>query len=62
VSDAVHRDGEGMARYEIDLRRVFGSALPTRGELRIEVSTPDAFRRSFCWAGSTQREARAEAP
>lgn len=62
LSEFVHRDGDGMARYEIDLRGAFSGTPPSSGELRFEVSTPEAFRRSFCWTGSIQREVRSEAP
>lgn len=58
VGRFVHRDGDGMARYEVDLTRTLGAALPVRGDLRLEVTTPEAFRRSFCWAGTVQQGAR----
>jgi hypothetical protein len=60
VGNFVHRDGDGMARYEIDLRKQLGAALPQKGDLRLEVSAPDPFRRSFCWAGETVSGVRAE--
>lgn len=62
VATFVHRDGDGMARYEVDLRRALGTALPQRGELRLEVSAVQTFRRSFCWTGTLQSERRKEAP
>ncbi|MDB4972390.1 MAG: hypothetical protein JWN48_731 [Myxococcaceae bacterium] len=67
IGSFVHRDGDGMARYEIDLRRELGAAqpgatLPQRGDLKLEVSAAEPYRRSFCWAGSTQSGVRKEAP
>jgi hypothetical protein len=58
----VHRDGEGMRRYQVDTRlpqQAGGGSRP--GELSIEVSAPDAIRRSFCWAGSIRDAQRSEA-
>ncbi len=58
VAALVHRDGDGKARYVIDLREDMGGNLPERGELRFEVTTPEPFRRSFCWTGTLQSRAR----
>ncbi len=43
----VHRDGEGWKRMVIPLEPT-GS----RGEIRVEVSTPRPARRGFCWAAT----------
>jgi len=58
VGRFVHEDGDGMARYEVDLSRALGAELPVRGDVRIEVSTAEPFRRSFCWVASVQQGAR----
>ncbi|HEX5657894.1 MAG TPA: hypothetical protein VFX59_11900 [Polyangiales bacterium] len=58
VADLMHRDGDGMKRWEIDLRKTLGTAIPVKGDLRFEVTTPEAFRRSFCWTGSVQSALR----
>jgi hypothetical protein len=60
VADLMHRDGDGMKRWEVDLRRTLGPAVPVKGDLRLEVTTTEPFRRSFCWAGTVQSGARAE--
>jgi len=62
VGKFVHRDGDGMARYEVDLRSAFGAQVPARGELRLEISAIDTYRRSFCWTGTVQNGRRKEAP
>ena len=62
VGNFVHRDGDGMARYEIDLRKALGAALPQTGDLKLQISAVDTYRRSFCWAGTTQSGVRKEAP
>jgi hypothetical protein len=54
IADLTHRDGDGMKRWEVDLRKTLGPAIPAKGDLRLEVSTSEPFRRSFCWAGSVQ--------
>jgi hypothetical protein len=59
LSRFVHRDGDGMARHEVDLARALGSALPVRGDLRLEVTSPEPFKRSFCWTGTVQQGKRA---
>jgi hypothetical protein len=56
VSVFTHRDGDGMARYELALREALAGHVPERAELRFEVSSPAPFRRSFCWTGTVQRE------
>jgi hypothetical protein len=56
----VHRDGEGMKRYQLDTRDQGAGA--ARGDLRIEVEAPDAIKRSFCWSGSLRDARRREAP
>jgi hypothetical protein len=61
VADLMHRDGDGMKRWEIDLGKALG-ALPAKGDVRFEVTTPEPFRRSFCWTGSVQSSARNDAP
>lgn len=58
VASFMHEDGDGMARYEVDLGRVFGARLPVRGDLRIEVTSEQPFRRSFCWTGTVRQGAR----
>jgi hypothetical protein len=62
----VHEDGDGMKRYELGTQATpfqAGQARPpARGDLRLEVSAPDAIRRSFCWAGSIRDARRREAP
>ena len=58
VDRFVHRDGDGMARYEVDFSRKLGHELPVRGDLRLEVTTQEPFRRSFCWTGTLQQGAR----
>jgi hypothetical protein len=45
----VHRDGEGWKRIVIPLH-----AVGSRGEVRIEVSTPRPARRGFCWAATVR--------
>lgn len=55
VSVFTHRDGDGMAHYEIGLREALAGQVPERGELRFEVTAPAPFRRSFCWTGTVQR-------
>ena len=62
VGNFVHRDGDGMARYVVDLRKQLGSALTQTGDLRLEVTARETYRRSFCWAGSTQSGERKEGP
>lgn len=62
VGRFVHHDGDGMARWEIDLRTKLGVQVPHKGELRIEVTTTNPFRRSFCWTGTVQNGRRKEAP
>lgn len=58
-----HHDGDGMKRYEVDLKHKPNGAAPrARGEIRIEVSAPDGIRRSLCWAGTIRDGARREAP
>lgn len=59
VGNFVHRDGDGMARYEIDTR---SAGTDGKGDLRLEVTAPAPFRRSFCWTGSVQSGTRKEAP
>lgn len=61
AADLMHRDGDGMKRWEVDLRKVFGSAIPITGDLRLEVTTSEPFRRSFCWSGTVQSAAREDA-
>lgn len=56
VSVFTHRDGDGMARYELALREALAGHVPERAELRFEVTSPVPFRRSFCWTGTVQRE------
>jgi hypothetical protein len=62
----VHEDGDGMKRYELGTQATpfqAGQARPpARGDLRLEVSAPDAIHRSFCWAGSIRDARRREAP
>ena len=61
----VHNDGDGMKRYVLDMEASHEAGAgrpPVRGELRLEVSAPDAIRRSFCWAGSLRDARRREAP
>jgi hypothetical protein len=59
----VHRDGDGMKRYQLDTRAaVEQGTVSARGDLRIEVSAPDAIKRSFCWSGSLRDARRREAP
>ena len=60
VGRFVHRDGDGMARYEVDLQSALGSRLPVRGDLRLEVTSPDPYKRSFCWTGTVQQGKRRE--
>jgi hypothetical protein len=60
VGQFVHRDGDGMARWEVDLSRALGKQLPVRGDLRLQITTPEPFRRSFCWTGTLQHGARRE--
>ena len=58
----VHEDGDGMKRYQLDLADGQDRGV-TRGDVRFEVSAPDAIRRgSFCWAGSLRDARRREAP
>lgn len=54
VADLMHYDGDGMKRWEVDLRKALGAAVPSQGDLRFEVTTPEPFRRSFCWTGTVQ--------
>ncbi len=58
VADLVHRDGDGMKRWDVDLRKALGAAIPVKGDLRFEVTTAEPFRRSFCWTGSVQSAQR----
>ncbi len=58
VANLVHRDGNGMARYALDLHEDLGGQVPERGQLRFEVTTPEPFRRSFCWTGTLQSRPR----
>ncbi|HEY6877854.1 MAG TPA: hypothetical protein VI299_07530 [Polyangiales bacterium] len=60
AADLTHHDGDGMKRWEVDLRKTFGTAIPPTGELRLEVTTPEPFRRSFCWTGTVESAAREE--
>jgi hypothetical protein len=61
----VHEDGDGTKRFQLDLRSFPFSTgegrVPLRGDLRLEVSAPDAIRRSFCWSGSIRDAQRKEA-
>jgi len=61
VGNFVHRDGDGMARYEVDIESALGNA-DARGDLRLEITAPEPYRRSFCWTGSVQSGTRKEAP
>lgn len=61
VGNFVHRDGDGMARYEVDVRAALGASHPATTDLRLEISAPDPYRRSFCWTGSVQSGARVDA-
>jgi hypothetical protein len=62
----VHEDGDGTKRYQLDLRAFplepGQGRMPLSGDLRLEISAPDAIRRSFCWAGSVRDAQRREAP
>jgi hypothetical protein len=62
----VHQDGDGTKRYQLDLRAFpfepGEGRVPLSGDLRLEISAPDAIRRSFCWAGSVRDARRREAP
>lgn len=57
-----HHDGEGFRRYEIDTRPDRKKARAARGEVRFEVTTPNARDRWFCWAGSVRDAGRGETP
>jgi hypothetical protein len=59
VGRMVHRDGEGFRRIELATR---GPSDPVRSDLRIEVSTPNAHKRAFCWAATLQDAVRREGP
>lgn len=63
----VHNDGDGMKRFELGMQSLpfkpDQARPPARGDLRLEISAPDAIRRgSFCWAGSIRDARRREAP
>lgn len=55
----VHRDGDGWSKLTLETRR---DGEPVRGDLRIEVTTPNPRRRVFCWSGTIQDTMRREAP
>jgi hypothetical protein len=59
LAKITHKDGEGWKRSVITSHQA-GDAI--RGDLRIEVSSPQPGRRIFCWAGTIQDAARREAP
>jgi hypothetical protein len=59
IGRVVHKDGEGWKRVELATR---SDADPVRGNLRLEVSAPNAQRRAFCWAATVQDTTRREAP
>jgi hypothetical protein len=59
IGSMEHKDGEGFRRVEFATRRPQD---PARGDLRIEVTTPNSKRRAFCWAASLQDVTRSEAP
>ena len=44
------------------MRSALGANAKAVGDLRLEVTAPDAFRRSFCWTGTTQSGVRKEGP
>lgn len=61
IGSFTHRDGDGMARWEVDLAKALPEPLPPSGALRFEVSSPGIpDRRSFCWTGSMQSHPRKE--
>ncbi len=62
VGRMVHRDGDGMLRVEIPTDSKARKSANARGDLRLEVTTPQPFHRSFCWAGSIRDATRREAP
>jgi hypothetical protein len=59
IGRMVHRDGEGFRRIELPTR---GASEPARGDLRIEVSSPQPQKRVFCWSATLQDATRREAP
>lgn len=62
----VHRDGDGMKRYVLEMQpnalTAGQAAAPARADLSLEIEADDNIRRSFCWAGSTRDAQRREAP
>ncbi|MET0341668.1 MAG: hypothetical protein ABW252_11755 [Polyangiales bacterium] len=56
-----HRDGDGMARWEVNLKKTVGDQVPLSGTLRFEISSPGVpDHRSFCWTGTMQSHPRKE--
>ncbi len=51
VGTMVHRDGDGWKRIEAVTR---ASGRPTRGDITVEVSSPSADKRSFCWTATVR--------
>ena len=62
VGRMVHRDGDGMLRVEIPTHPKARKSDSARGDLRLEVTSPQPFHRSLCWAGSIRDATRREAP
>lgn len=58
----LHRDGEGLKRVDFSTHPKSRAPDNPRGELRLEVTTPNAFHRSFCWSGSIRDATRRETP
>ncbi len=62
IGRMVHEDGEGFEEVEFDTRAGRPADAPARGTLRVEVTTPKPYHRSFCWAGSIRDAKRREGP